>query len=944
MVTFPAKSICALATVGIMVLAPFLVWDQPSQAKTPASFAGPSWWDAGWSCRIPLTVDNTKNPSALNGYQVPFNVSFDADMRPDFTDLRFIQYNASSGQASELAYWAEETVNSSFSSVWVKFGELAGSASTTIFLYFGNSQAAGKSSGPATFDFFDDFEGASLDWAVWEKASTEVADAEISMGGSTLNIQGTGTSMEYLKTKSYTASPASCVRTKMRDYTAASYPCEWGFGYRNYKGSSDGVLKMAFTADQFCILNHAGTSEANSGAGILDDDSTHLWELRWALDKTELFRDGASQGSQASAIPANPVFLSVGHPENVAPATWQGSFDWYLVRKFSSPEPACTPGQKEYAFTFKSASVSPQRPSSGDNVTINATFNNPLTVSVSVPVSFRLGANFNESDEIDSQNAVLAPNSDTVVSTTWTTEGGPQTIWVAAFGRMVGSIQVKVNRNPAIAPVKDQSLLEDRDFLLQVNATDPDGDSLTWSIDNPFFNISPVSNRSAEISVTPSNDDVGVYKVNLTVRDPQNRTDTRRVNFTVINVNDPPVLTKIPSLAATQYKELRYKASASDPDIQWGDILTYSENTDLFEIDARTGEFFFTPVEEQVGKHNVKVTVTDTTGAYETSSFIITVANVNDPPALEFLPPQFVTQGRQFQLKMAAQDPDLKSDPTEKLAFSDDSPLFTINSDSGLISFTPTNDQIGMWMANITVTDKGGLSNTTLLTITVINANDPPSIETLPAQTATEDAPFSIQVNASDPDMKWGLDNLTFSDDTDIFIIDPKTGAAAFTPTGAHVGIKRVTITVKDDKGASASTSFDITIIHVNHHPYDVAIRYPADGAKLKEGDAMWLDGTAKDPDKGDVLQYSWSDNGAPAGTGRNISVKLKPGRHTITLEVSDGTAMVSKEITVNVEKRSTGAAATSGSSPIPSATAGAAMAAAAAAAAIITIRQRPKR
>jgi hypothetical protein len=66
----------------------------------------------------------------------------------------------------------------------------------------------------------------------------------------------------------------------------------------------------------------------------------------------------------------------------------------------------------------------------------------------------------------------------------------------------------------------------------------------------------------------------------------------------------------------------------------------------------------------------------------------------------------------------------------------------------------------------------------------------------------------------------------------------------------------------------------------------------------------MWLDGTAKDSDKGDTLHYSWLDNGNPAGTGKNISVNLKPGKHTITLEVSDGTETASSEVSVEVAKK----------------------------------------
>ena len=37
------------------------------------------------------------------------------------------------------------------------------------------------------------------------------------------------------------------------------------------------------------------------------------------------------------------------------------------------------------------------------------------------------------------------------------------------------------------------------------------------------------------------------------------------MTVTVTPVNDPPVLAKIPSLSATEYKELRYKAQATAP-------------------------------------------------------------------------------------------------------------------------------------------------------------------------------------------------------------------------------------------------------------------------------------------------------------------------------------------------------------------------------------------
>jgi hypothetical protein len=109
---------------------------------------------------------------------------------------------------------------------------------------------------------------------------------------------------------------------------------------------------------------------------------------------------------------------------------------------------------------------------------------------------------------------------------------------------------------------------------------------------------------------------------------------------------------------------------------------------------------------------------------------------------------------------------------------------------------------------------------------------------------------------------------------------------------------------VKDPDGAGASVTFDLTVEHVNHAPYNQKIRSPADGAKFKEGTEISLDGTAKDRDAGDSLEYNWLDNGFPLGQGGNISAKLKPGKHLIVLEVTDGTETVRTEINLEVTKK----------------------------------------
>jgi hypothetical protein len=898
--------VCLLASLLMPTIAVAFSPETPPPEPGADPRVGEPWWDYGWNFRRSITMDNTGNAEALANYQVLLNVSYDSDMRSDFSDLRFTQFNQTLGQNEVLPYYIEQKSDGSFATVWVKAGRIAASASSTMHMYYGNPSAIPNSSATGTFEFFDDF--ATDPSARWTTVKGSVA-WDSSNGWFSYTTTGGTNGNDPLMTIASAMTPIKNVELVMKVNmdSAASLHDAGPLGRMVDNNNGYGIVLQADNYFSIRIQN----------AGV----STHLGYLvrpvakqNWYWIKMQLFGT-TIRGRYWAVGTAEPN--SWDHSVQDGNYTGNGRigiqqirggpsrFDDVRARKFTNPEPSCTVGAEELPFKFKSFTYSPPSMNDGDTVFLNATFNNPTPEMIKLSVSARDADTFNATtDYFYTEDVNLAPSSDTTLPFTWTAKGGPHTIWMAVFGYPVGSVKIKVNRNPVLVPIKDQTLWQGVEFDLQLNASDPDGDPLTWSIDNSFLNLTPLNNRSAQISCLPTNDDIGIHRANITVRDPMNRTASIRMNFTVNNVNDPPVLTMIPSLTATQYKELRYQAKATDPDIKWGDVLTFSDNTDLFDIDEKTGVFFFTPAEELVGKHNVKVTVTDMEGASETSSFAITVANVNDPPTLEILPPQFTIQGRLFQLKVVAADPDLKSDPTEKLRYSDDSALFNINNDTGMISFTPSNDDLGIHLANITVTDRGGLSNTTLLTINVMNVNDPPTMDAIPAQTATEEQPFQYQCVATDPDLKWGLDNLTFSDDTDLFNIDPGTGAIVFTPTGAQTGSRRITITVKDERGGQASSSFDLSVIHINHPPFDVAIRFPVDGARLKEGDQMWLDGTARDSDKGDTLRYSWLDNGNPIGTGKNISVNLKSGKHTIKLEVSDGTETVSSEVSVEVAKK----------------------------------------
>ncbi len=91
----------------------------------------------------------------------------------------------------------------------------------------------------------------------------------------------------------------------------------------------------------------------------------------------------------------------------------------------------------------------------------------------------------------------------------------------------------------------------------------------------------------------------------------------------------------------------------------------------------------------------------------------------NFSPVLDPIGNQEATEDQPFTFTVSASDDD-------QLIFSDDSLLFDIDTNSGQISYIPSNDDVGEHVTTLTVSDgKGGIDNETFL-FTIINVDDPP--------------------------------------------------------------------------------------------------------------------------------------------------------------------------------------------------------------------------
>lgn len=342
-------------------------------------------------------------------------------------------------------------------------------------------------------------------------------------------------------------------------------------------------------------------------------------------------------------------------------------------------------------------------------------------------------------------------------------------------------------------------------------STDADNEALayTWSIlSKPVTSQTSLTNSN---TVNPSfvADEPGTYVVQLIVNDGVFDSDPATVMVEVSNVNEAPAITSSPVNSATQDQLYNYDVLAEDPD--QGDSLSYTlvNAPSGMVINAGTGNIQWTPDHNQPGVNNVTVKVEDQGRLSDSQVFTITVADVNDAPEITSAAVVTGTQGQVYNYDVEATD----KDNTDTLTYSlDTAPAgMTINATSGLIQWTPANNQSGVNNVVVRVTDNGGLFATQSFSVNVATINQAPSIISSAPANVTENQLYSYDVNATDPDTG---DTLTYSLDIAPagVTIDASSGLIQWTPNSTQIGANIVTVRVQDVGGLSDTQSFSVTV------------------------------------------------------------------------------------------------------------------------------------
>ncbi|ACT11526.1 MULTISPECIES: putative Ig domain-containing protein [Pectobacterium] len=441
------------------------------------------------------------------------------------------------------------------------------------------------------------------------------------------------------------------------------------------------------------------------------------------------------------------------------------------------------------------------------------------------------------------------------------------------------------NQAPVVStPIPPQSVAQDGGFNFTVPAgtfSDPDGDTLTLSATltdgSPLPSWLHFDPTIGTFSGTPGNGDVGTLVIRVTATDGSNTSISTSFGLTVTNVNDAPVVaTPIPPQSVAQDGGFNFTVPAgtfSDPD---GDALTLSATLadgsplpSWLHFDPTIGTFSGTPGNGDVGTVVIRVTATDGSNTSVSTSFGLTVTNVNDAPVVATpIPPQSVAQDGGFNFTVPAgtfSDPDGDT-LTLSATLSDGSPLpgwLRFDPAIGTFSGTPGNGDVGTVVIRVTATDGSNTSISTSFGLTVTNVNDAPVVATpIPPQTVAQDGGFNFTVPAgtfSDPDGDTLTLSATLADGSPLpgwLRFDPAIGTFSGTPGNGDVGTVVIRVTATDGSNTSVSTSFGLTVTNVNDAPV-VATPIPAQSV-AQDGSFNFTvpAGTFVDPD-GDTLTLS---------------------------------------------------------------------------------------
>ena len=356
--------------------------------------------------------------------------------------------------------------------------------------------------------------------------------------------------------------------------------------------------------------------------------------------------------------------------------------------------------------------------------------------------------------------------------------------------------------------------------------------------------------------------DDGEYRVTVTVTDNNNGSAQDTISVTVHNV--PPVADAGGPYQAPINVPILFSGFASDPGPADQQNLTYTwdlNNDTYYETQGQNPSYAF----DREGIFKVWLKVRDNLD-FSIDSAMVTISN--DPPQISVISSQTVSEGTPFQtiaLDDYVSDPDQEKNELS-WSVSGLSQLMPHIQNRILSVTQPDSNWFGSETLTLTVTDPGGLGDSTQVIYTVTPVNDPPFwVKPVPDFAVNEDTDLFIPIDTL---WQWVAD----IDDPDSqlsFTIQAQTGVVSqfISESNQYLirgnqdwnGVTDMIFSVTDTSGLTVMDTCSITVIAVPDQPADFSLIQPM---LIDSTDKTWPDSilfvwhATYDPDNPEGLIY----------------------------------------------------------------------------------------
>ena len=279
--------------------------------------------------------------------------------------------------------------------------------------------------------------------------------------------------------------------------------------------------------------------------------------------------------------------------------------------------------------------------------------------------------------------------------------------------------------------------------------SDIDGDELTYSVvSQPAMGT--VSIVGTVATYTPNANAHGSDSFTFKVNDGTVDSAASTVTIAVTAVNDIPVATA-QSIATNEDTATAIVLVGSDIERS---SLTYAVATQPAHgtLSGTSPNLTYTPAANYSGSDSFTFTVNDGTVDSVVSTVTITVTAVNDAPIISGTPATTAAEDALYSFTPTVTDVD--AGDTKAFSVTGNPSWLTINPATGLLSGTPSNDNVGT-SGNIviTVTDSAGATaSLAAFTVTVTNTNDAPNITGTPNAMVNQNGAYSFIPTVTDVD------------------------------------------------------------------------------------------------------------------------------------------------------------------------------------------------